>query len=141
MFYKPILIPLLVQVLLTFAVWIYMYAWRLPEIRRKAIDPQRLKVRTEAQQLLTDSAAPSDNLKNLFELPVLFYTAVGVSLLLLIQDEMLVRLAWGFVLLRVVHSAVHCTYNNVLHRFIAYAISTLFLLFMWIRIASFILVN
>ena len=141
MFYKPILIPLLVQVLLTFLVWTYMYARRLPEIRRKAIDPQRLKVRTGVQQLLTDSAAPSDNLKNLFELPVLFYTAIGISLLLLIQDEMLVRLAWGFVLLRVVHSVVHCTYNNVTHRFVAYAISSLFLMFMWIRIASFILVN
>jgi hypothetical protein len=141
MFYKPILIPLLVQVLLTFAVWGYMYAWRLPEIRRKGIDPQRLKARAGAQQLLTDSAGPSDNLKNLFELPVLFYTAILVSLLLLIQDELLVRLAWGFVLLRVVHSVVHCTYNNVTHRFIAYAISSLFLLFLWIRIASFILVS
>lgn len=141
MFYKPILIPLFVQVMLTFAVWLYMYARRLAEIRSKSIDPQRLQDRAAAHALLTDSAAASNNLKNLFELPVLFYVAVLLSLLLLIQDELLVRLAWGFVLLRVVHSAVHCSYNNVTHRFIAYAISCLFLLFIWIRMGSFIILN
>lgn len=139
MFYKPILIPLLVQVLLTFTVWVYMYAWRIPEIRRKSIDPQRLQDRTAAHELLPDSASASNNLKNLFELPVLFYTAVLLSLVLMIQDPALVQLAWGFVLLRIVHSTVHCTYNNVTHRFVAYALSSLFLLFMWIRLGSYIL--
>ena len=141
MSFKPILLPLLVQVLLTFVVWFYMYAWRLPEIRRRAIDPQRLQDRAAAHELLPDSANASNNLKNLFELPILFYTAILLSLLLMIQDQMLVRLAWGFVLLRIVHSAIHCTYNNVSHRFIAYAVSSLFLLFMWIRLGAFILMT
>ena len=141
MFFKPILIPLLVQVLLTFSVWIYLFAWRIPEIRRKGIDPQRLRDRAAAHALLPDSANASNNLKNLFELPVLFYTAVLLSLLLMIQDMLLVQLAWGFVALRVVHSVIHCSYNNVNHRFAAYALSCLFLLFMWIRLASYILVN
>lgn len=138
MLYKPILIPLLLQVLLTFAVWAYMYAWRIPEIRRKGIDPQRLRDQAAAHALLTDSANASNNLKNLFELPVLFYTAVLLSLLLLIQDDSLVYLAWGFVILRAAHSVIHCSYNNVTHRFVAYALSSLCLLFMWIRLAAFI---
>jgi hypothetical protein len=141
MFYKPILIPLLVQVLLTFSVWIYLFAWRIPEIKRKRIDPQRLQDRAAAHALLPDSANASNNLQNLFELPVLFYAAVLLSLLLMIQDPLLVLLAWGFVAMRVVHSVIHCSYNNVNHRFAAYALSCLFLLFMWIRLASFILVN
>jgi hypothetical protein len=141
MFFKPLLLPLLVQVLLTFSVWVYLFAWRIPEIQRKGIDPQRLKDRATAHELLPDSANASNNLKNLFELPVLFYTAVLLSLVLMIQDMLLVQLAWGFVILRVVHSAIHCTYNNVNHRFAAYALSCLFLLFMWIRLASFILLN
>lgn len=141
MSFKPILLPLLVQVLLTFAVWIYMYAWRLPEIYRKGIDPKRLQDRAAAHELLPDSANASNNLKNLFELPILFYTAILLSLLLMIQDPLLVRLAWGFVILRIVHSAIHCTYNNVSHRFIAYALSSLFLLFMWIRLGAFILMT
>jgi hypothetical protein len=141
MSFKPILLPLLVQVALTFVVWIYMYAWRIPEIKRNAIDPQRLQDRAAAHELLPDSANASNNLKNLFELPILFYTAILLSLLLMIQDPLLVRLAWGFVLLRIVHSAVHCTYNNVHHRFAAYAISSLFLLFIWIRLGAFILLS
>lgn len=141
MSFKPILLPLLAQVFLTFAVWIYMYVLRLTEIRRKAINPQDLQDRVRAHSLLTDSANASNNLKNLFEMPVLFYLAVLMSLMLMIQDVLLVRLAWGFVLLRTIHSAVHCTYNRVMHRFIAYAISCLFLLFMWIRLASYILVT
>jgi hypothetical protein len=138
MFYKPILIPLLVQVLLTFSVWVYLYARRIPEIRRKVIDPQKLQDRAAAHVLLPDSANASNNLKNLFELPVLFYAAVLLSLVLMIQDPALVRLAWGFVLLRIVHSAVHCTYNNVTHRFIAYALSSVLLLLLWLRLATYI---
>jgi hypothetical protein len=36
---------------------------------------------------------------------------------------------------------VHCTYNRVMHRFIAYLASCLFLIFMWIRLAQYILMN
>lgn len=141
MFYKPILLPLLVQVLLTFSVWVYLFAWRIPEIKRKGIDPQRLHDRAEAHALLPDSASASNNLQNLFELPVLFYVAVLLSLLLMIQDGFLVQLAWAFVILRIVHSVIHCTYNNVNHRFAAYALSCVALLFMWIRLAAFILTS
>lgn len=141
MSFKPILLPLLVQVVLTFGVWIYLFARRLPEISRNKIDPQDLKDRVRAHELMTESASASNNLKNLFELPVLFYVAVLLSLSLMIQDMLLAQLAWGFVIMRVIHSMIHCSYNNVSHRFIAYAISCLFLMFMWVRLASFILVH
>lgn len=139
MFYKPMLIPLLVQVLLTFVVLIYMFALRISEIMSKGIDPQRLKDRNESHMLLPLSAAASNNLKNLFELPVLFYAAILLSLTLMVQDSMLVVLAWGFVAFRVIHSMIHCTYNNVNHRFAAYAASSLFLIMIWVRLGAFIL--
>ena len=127
------------MVFLTFAVWVYLYALRIPEINRMGIDPNDLQDRAEAHKLLRVSAAASNNLKNLFEVPVLFYLAAMITMLLMIQDDLLVGLAWGFVILRVVHSLVHCSYNRVMHRFIAYLISCLLLLFMWIRLASYIL--
>ena len=141
MAFNPILLPLLTMVFLTFAVWVYLFALRIPEISRLKIDPDDLQDRAQSHKLLTVSAAASNNLKNLFEVPVLFYLAAMVAMLLLIQDVMLVRLAWGFVILRIVHSAIHCTYNRVTHRFIAYLASCLFLLLMWIRLTSYILVN
>jgi len=92
-----------------------------------------------AQSLLVDSAGPADNFKNLFEMPVLFFLAVMLSLILLIQDQLLVNLAWGFVILRTIHSLVHCTYNRILHRFTVYVASSLVLVLMWFRLGLYIL--
>jgi hypothetical protein len=141
MSFNPILLPLLTMVFLTFAVWVYLFALRIPEIKRRRINPEDLKDRAEAHQLLTVSAAASNNLKNLFEVPVLFYVAAMLAMLLLIQDGLLVLLAWGFVILRIVHSIIQCSYNRVMHRFIVYITSCLFLVFLWIRLASYILMN
>ena len=139
MFYKPILLPLLAQVLLTFLVWVYLYITRLLEMTTKGINPQKLAQDGKKQLLLSESLGPSDNFKNLFEMPVLFYLAILLSLVLLIQDELLVKLAWGFVALRLVHSLVHCTYNRVMHRFLAYLFSCLVLMLMWYRLALYVL--
>ncbi len=141
MFYKPLLIPLLALVFLTFLVWVYMYVTRVREIKRKSIDPQSLDTRVHGQALLTDSGAQADNLKNLFELPVLFYVAVLLTLELMIQDQLLVQLVWSYVALRYVHSLVHCTYNRVMHRFIAYAASCLVLMLIWARLAAYVLMH
>ncbi len=141
MSFNPILLPLLSMVFLTFAVWIYLFALRVPETKQLKIDLDELRDRAKAHQILTVSAAASNNLKNLFELPVLFYLAAMLAMLLLIQDSLLVLLAWGFVIMRIVHSIIQCTYNRVMHRFMAYMISCLFLLFLWIRLASYILMN
>ena len=141
MFYKPMLIPLLVQVFLTFLVWFYLFALRIPEIHRKGINVQDLKDRQAGHLLLPLSAAASNNLKNLFELPVLFYTAVLLALVLMIQDSLMVVLAWGFVFFRILHSVIHCTYNNVNHRFAVYTASCLFLIFLWVRLGTFILLH
>ena len=141
MFYKPILLPLLALVFLTFVVWVFMYVTRLSEIRRKNIDPQDLDTRVHGQALLTESPRQADNLKNLFELPVLFYVAALLSMVLMIQDPFLVQLAWGYVALRYVHSFVHCTYNRVMHRFMAYAASGIALMFIWARLAAYVLMH
>lgn len=74
---------------------------------------------------------PSNNLKNLFELPVLFY-ALCLYLAAVAQvDSLYVYGAYGYLALRVVHSAVHCTVNLVLLRFGLYVTSSLIL---WLMI-------
>ena len=130
---------MLAMVFLTFAVWVFMYITRLSEIRRKKIDPQDLDTRVHGQALLTDSPAAADNLKNLFEMPILFYAALLLSMVLMIQDALLVNMAWAYVALRLVHSVVHCSYNRVMHRFSAYVASCLLLLLIWARLASYVL--
>ncbi|MGD8345741.1 MAG: MAPEG family protein [Lysobacterales bacterium] len=141
MFYRPIVLPLLAMVGLTFGVWFYLFARRIPEIFEKKIDVRKLKDRAEAHALMPASAAASNNLKNLFELPVLFYLAGLLSMILLIQDPVLVWLSWAFVGLRAAHSLIHCTYNDVNHRFAAYAVSCMVLLFIWVRLGSWIFLS
>ena len=140
-FFKPIMLPILTLVFLTFTVWVFMYVTRISEMRRKRIDAQKLDTRVHAQALLSDSAVVADNLKNLFEMPILFYTGILLSMVLMIQDPLLVQLSWGFVALRLVHSFVHCTYNRVMHRFVAYLASSLVLMLIWARIAGYILTH
>ncbi len=118
----PLVLPLLAMVSLTLAVWLRLYAVRLPEMRRSRIDPQRLAGSAD-KHLLKDTRA-SDNFINLFEVPVLFYVLVLATIGLGVADAWLPVLAWTFVGLRAVHSLVQCSYNRVVHRFAAYALAT-----------------
>ena len=65
------------------------------------------------------------------------YLAPGVLLAAHIgmSDMVSLALAWAFVGLRTVHSAVHCTFNHVMTRFVAYAVATLVLIAFWARLA------
>lgn len=134
MFYKPLLYPLIIQVALTFLVWFRMYQTRLAEIRQKKIDPLEFRRRVDAQRLLHNTAA-ADNFANQFEMPVLFYVAVVLSLALMLHDTVIVTLSWMFVGLRVIHSAIHISYNKATHRFVVYLMSSITLLALWARLA------
>ena len=61
--------------------------------------------------------APSDNLKNLFEMPVLFYALASMLFVTEQVDSGYVVAAWVFAAFRIAHSAVHCTVNIVMLRF------------------------
>ena len=127
---RTIYLPALAMVVLTFAVWWQMYFARVGQMRRERIHPQKVATSAQATALLTDSRA-ADNFRNLFELPVLFYLALVVADRLEMVDGISVSLAWAFVLLRVVHSAIHVTYNRVMHRFAAYVAGSLVLWLLW----------
>lgn len=127
---REIYLPALAMVVLTFAVWWRMYFARVGQMRRERIHPQKVATSAQASALLTDSRA-ADNFRNLFELPVLFYLALVVADRLDMVDGISVALAWAFVLLRVVHSAIHVTYNRVMHRFAAYVAGGMVLWLLW----------
>ena len=129
-----ILWPAVAMAGLTFLVWMRLYHLRLGEMARKRIDAQALAGSAEAGRLLVDTRA-SDNFRNLFEVPVLFYAGVLLAAQAGIDDRALLTLAWSFVGLRVVHSAVQCTLNHVMTRFAAYALATLVLMAFWARMA------
>lgn len=68
---------------------------------------------------------------NLTEVPVLFYAVSLVHAVLGPVAPAAVALAWVYVGLRVVHSLIYLTYNAVLHRFAAFALSNAVLTLLW----------
>lgn len=127
-----LLYPVFALVALTVAVWFALYRTRVREIRRQRLSPQALASRAQAGALLQGAAGPSDNLLNLFELPVLFYVLTALLYAADRADAFFVSAAWVFVLLRAAHSFIHCTYNRVWHRFLVYVLSSMVLWAMWL---------
>lgn len=128
--------PFFATMLLTLVVWIYMYVRRIHFLTANEISPRDLE---EPGKLAAISPAavsnPSDNLKNLFELPVLFY-ALSLYLFATGQvDQTYVGAGWVFAGFRALHSAVHCTFNRVMVRFYLYLSASLALWFMLLRAA------
>lgn len=126
-----ILEPVLAMVVLTFVVWSVMYVLRLGYITTKKLDVESLSSPEKMSAALPERVNnAANNLKNLFEVPVLFYVvcfyiaAVGVS------TQTLVTLAWVYVSLRALHSLVHCSVNIVKLRFTFYFASCVVLITM-----------
>jgi hypothetical protein len=111
--------PVVAMAALTFAVWLRLYYVRIGEMKRERIDPQSIANSAQAAARLGDTRA-SDNFRNLFELPVLFYAAVLLAVQSGQVTAVTLALAWLFVVLRIVHSAIQCSYNKVMHRFSIY---------------------
>jgi len=129
------LYPLLAMVLLTGVVWGRMYVTRVAEIRRRRLHLQDIASAAEADQALAAVAGPSDNFRNLFEVPVLFYVLVLLVYVTGSVDAVYLAGAWIFVLLRAVHSLIHLSSNRVKYRFAAYFSATVLLWLMWGRLA------
>ena len=125
--------PLFAQVGITFVVWLWMYKTRLREIKKLAIRPEEIATDHELTEKLNNVVAPSDNFKNLFEIPVLFYVLILSLYITNNGNEVFVILLSLFVATRAVHSIIHCTYNRVVHRFYAYVVSAIILWVMIIR--------
>ncbi len=126
-------------VLWTFVMWAWLYATRIPAIRKNKIvmDPRRPGGELLAQ-LPAEVRWKADNYNNLMEQPTLFY-AVALTLALLDADAGLnTGLAWLYVGLRVVHSLVQAIANIIIIRFAIFMAASFVLLVMAIRAAMII---
>ena len=131
----PIFAPFFSMILLTLVIWVYMYARRIPFIRRSGLRDDQLTPAGLASNSPPGVANPSDNLKNLFETPTIFYALVLYLHVTQSVDAAYLGAAWVFVGFRALHSVVHCTFNVIILRFTLYAISTLALWFIAVRAA------
>jgi hypothetical protein len=136
---QMVLLPVFVQVALTFALLVWMASARTGSVRRG-----ETKIRDIA---LGQSAWPdrpqqiSNSYDSQFQIPLLFYVLVIVAWITKQADLIFVVMAWIFVLSRVAHAYIHTTSNHVPSRFRAFAVGVLVLLVMWIIFAVRILIS
>lgn len=132
---SAIFYPALVQAMLTIVVLLLM-------------GPARSRSMREARQKLTDSDVKlgrntwseqalkiSNNYKNQFEMPVLFFAAIAFALILKQADALMIGLAWAFSMSRIAHAVIHIGPNVVMWRGLAFIIGAAVLLAMWIALA------
>jgi len=128
---NAILGPVATLALWSMVMWVWMYATRLPAMRRAKIDTANLVGGTgqNLESLLPPQVQwKAHNYNHLMEQPTIFY-AVAIALAIGgMGGGLNAQLAWAYVALRIVHSLIQVTVNRVIWRFAVFALASLALL-------------
>jgi hypothetical protein len=135
---QMVLLPVLVQVGLTFVLMFWMAATRAGSLKRGETKMRDIALGQSAWPARPQQV--SNCYASQFELPLLFYVLVTFAWITKQADLIFVVMAWIFVVSRLVHAYIHTTSNHVPTRFNAFAVSAIVLLLMWIIFAIRILV-
>ncbi len=118
--------PMIAMLFLTFIVFLRLFFFRFTESKAKRIHPQKMATPEGVAAVMSDRAmAASHCFKNLLEMPIIFYVSCLMITLSNQTDQLYLLLAWVFVFFRLLQAFIHCTYNNVLHRFMTFVTGSL----------------
>ena len=130
---QMVLLPVLVQVGLTFALLLWMASARGQALKGRETSLKDIALR---QPNWPEKATQIGNCySNQFEIPVLFYVLIALALPLRHADLFIVLMSWVFVVTRFAHAGIFVTSNNVRQRGQAWFAGVLVLLAMWIYFA------
>lgn len=132
-----ILLPVFVQVALTFLFLFWMGRSRLAALKGGEAKAQDIALGQPAWPERVTQIA--NTFHNQLELPILFYVLVAFALVTRKADILFVVMSWMFVATRLVHAFVYATSNRIQHRFIVFLVGAIILLLMWIVFAARIL--
>ena len=130
--HSPLLGPVVALVAWTLVVMVWMAVARAGQFRRLGVT--RSNIPDGARGVDLDGKADpraqwkAHNYMHLMEQPTIFYAIVFALILMGFDAPINVWLAWGYVVLRVLHSLVQATVNVVRYRFILFALSSFCLL-------------
>ena len=127
---QMILLPLFVEVILTFVVWGCMGYLRTRDFKAGAVRPENVALREPNWPPRTMQFANS--FSNQFEMPILFYVLTILEYVTHLAGIVFVVLAWIFVIFRVLHAYVHVTSNIVRLRGALYGVAAFVLAIMWV---------
>jgi len=121
------------------ALWTLLVLFLIPFRRFRAAAAKRVTAEDfrfgESARVPADVSVPNRAWMNLLEAPVLFYVACMIWYAIGQVTDLVVAIAWTYVGLRIAHTLVHVTYNNVFHRLSVFALSNIALTIFWILLA------
>jgi len=129
------LYAMFVLVILTMVIMVLTARVRIESVQSGTV-PQSYYSLMEGHDIPDFVAKTTRNFNNLFEVPTLFYAGGAVYLALDQAGQLPIISAWIFVAARVMHSIIHLSYNDVLHRLVIFAIGNLSVLVMWLGIVN-----
>ncbi|WP_444932561.1 MAPEG family protein [Microbulbifer sp. JTAC008] len=121
--------PVIALIAWSMVMWLWMYATRLPAVKKAKLKLDPNAPRGEQMSTLPPHVRwKADNYNHLMEQPTIFY-ALAISLAVLgAGDGINYILAWAYVGIRVIHSIVQATFNKIEIRFLIFALSNIPLL-------------
>jgi hypothetical protein len=128
-----VLFPVFVQVALTFVLLGRMAYARIAALRAAEVSFRDIALGQDAWPARPTQLGRA--YQNQFELPVLFYVLVALSILTRKDDLLFVVMSWLFVLLRIAHAYVHTTSNDVPARGRLFGAGMVVLALMWLIFA------
>jgi len=128
-----LLLSVLALSLLHLVMLLVLYATRIPAMAKARMSAQAASRPGALDSLPAWARNAAANYNNLAEAPTVFYAVVIAIVLLGLADAFYVALAWTYVVLRWVHSAIQATINRVLWRFGVFSLSWLVLGIMIVR--------
>ena len=127
-----ILLPVFVQVGLTFALLFMMGGRRLAALRGGSVRVPDIAL---GQRAWPAGVQATSNAYSNQLVPVLFFALVPLAIITRKADLIFVVLSWVFVVSRIVHAVIFITTNDVRQRFLAFLVGALALLIMWVMFA------
>jgi hypothetical protein len=124
-----VLLPLFVQVALTFVLLFWMARLNAAAARSGEIRLQEIALREPNWPVRNMQIRNA--FQNQLETPVLFYVLTVLAWITRHADYLFVVLAWCYVALRIVHAYIHVTDNNVPRRGAVFLASMVVLAVMW----------
>ena len=133
--HSEILQPVTLLAAWTMVIWFWMYATRLPAMKRAKIDGMSAMgmtgggLRSELIAKGEEKASwVADNYNHLHEAPTVFYVVAIVLAITGWGDGLNATLAWIYLGLRIAHSLVQIFWNRVIVRFALFAASSVVLI-------------
>ncbi len=127
---RAVLLPLFVEVILTFLLLFSLAPLRGRDVRSGVVRPEDVALREPKWSRRSMQVAYS--FSNQFELPVLFYVITILAYVTHHAGFLFVVLAWVFVIFRLLQAYIHVTSNIIQVRGAFFAVSAIALAIMWV---------